>query len=420
MGHKNKCFLVFFLIFSGISLSAQVPNRPFPQHTVYSDKCIKPSKHKQEELDKAVVDFYFQWKKAYLKNNCSDLSQYYVWNNENEGKYENNKSICVSEGQGYGMLIEVLMAGVDPDAQTIYNGMYAFYKSHHSKRSDCLMAWSVLKGCKTNVEKGGSYSSATDGDMDIALSLLMASQQWGDSGKINYKAEGIKMLEDILKYEINPHMNTVLLGDDNKPDDFDYNDIRCSDFMPAHLKTFNKFLPNGLWQKTIDNTYAVMLGVQKKYSPKTALFPDFIVYRNGHYQPAKANYLESDYDGEFYFNACRVPMRLAIDRLLNGDNRADTLQIMNDWIQAKTDNTIEKITCGYSLAGRKLEKDINTIPSFVCPMGVSAMIDSENQEWVDDLWDFTVEEFEFKDFRYYDNTLKMICMIVMSSNYWQP
>ena len=41
-------------------------------------------------------------------------------------------------------------------------------------------------------DKKDHTGSATDGDMDIAYSLLLADNLWGSHGKINYKEEAIR------------------------------------------------------------------------------------------------------------------------------------------------------------------------------------------------------------------------------------
>ena len=412
-------FVVILFVISGIVM-AQEPKRPFPQHTVYNKNTIIPSRKSRADMDKSVREYYNRWKVAYVKNNCSDPKQYYVWDDEDVEENVALRSICVSEGQGYGMLITVMMAGYDKEAKKVYDGMYKFYKAHHSKRSEYLMSWSILNGCITNT-KNDNQSSATDGDFDIALSLLMAGEQWGNSGEIKYRDEAVKMLDAILKYEINHNKHTVLLGDANIIGDEDFYDVRSSDFMPAHLKIFNRFLPDKMWLMVLNQMYVIVQHVKDKYSPEAGLVPDFIVYQEGKYMPAKSNYLESKYDGDFYFNACRLPLRVAIDKLFYDDSKADSLlSKFNAWIQRTTDNTIEKINSGYHLNGQRIGRSFTTIPSFVGPVAVSAMLEPDNQEWLNDLWDFIVDEFEFKDYKYYDNTLKMVSLLILSGNYWAP
>lgn len=410
--------IILFNIININSMYSQNLNYPFPQNKNYFEGSINPKNHSQIELNKAAMLFYNLWKKAYLRNDCADPKQYYVLNDEENVKGRGS-TICVSEGQGYGMQIMVLMAGYEKDAKHIFDGMYKFSRAHPSNKSPYIMSWSILKGCITNTHNENN-SSAADGDLDITLSLLMADNQWGSTGEINYRNEALKNLSAILKHVINYKNHTILLSDANVLGDEDYNDIRSSDFMPSHLRVFNKFYPNEEWTKVIDKTYEIFEKLQLKYSPKAGLIPDFIVYKEGKYLPSKPNYLESKHDGEYYYNACRVPFRVAIDYLIFGDSRAKKLlDPLNDWIQEETVNNADKISTGYHLNGDRLNGKNYAVPSFVCPFAIGAMVNKENQEWVDDCWDF-IADFEFKDFRYFDNSIQMLSLLILSENYWLP
>jgi endo-1,4-beta-D-glucanase Y len=285
------------------------------------------------------------------------------------------------------------------------------------------MSWSILKGCVTNIEHTGDdndNTSATDGDMDIALSLLMADAQWGSKGDVNYHTEAIKRIKAILDFEINKHNHTILLSDANNFGDDDYYDIRSSDFMPAHLRVFSKYYPNPEWKRVINTMYKIFGDIQANYSPGAGLLPDFIAYKDHKYVPAKAHYLESKYDGAYYYNACRVPFRVAPDYLLYNDSRAQKMLIpLSDWIQDKTENNADKICAGYFLNGDKIPDHNYATPAFVCPFAIGAMVDKDNQEWENDCWN-TVNDFEFNDYQYFDNTIQMLSLIILSGNYWLP
>jgi hypothetical protein len=57
--------------------------------------------------------------------------------------------------------------------------------------------------------------------------------------------------------------------------------------------------------------------------------------------------------------------------------------------------------------------------AFVGPLGVGAMVDASNRAWLDDLWDLIVATPITTD-GYYENTLKLLALIVMSGNWWAP
>src|SRR6185503_14700054 len=132
----------------------------------------------------------------YLRNDCG-AGQYYVWFNE----ATSNNTICVSEGQGYGMIITAYMAGHDPDAKIYFDGLYQFYKAHPSIHNPYLMAWNQITGCID--DPAGGNDGATDGDLDIAYALLLADKQWGSTGAINYFSEAVNVINAIKANDMN-------------------------------------------------------------------------------------------------------------------------------------------------------------------------------------------------------------------------
>ncbi|MGZ3943423.1 MAG: glycosyl hydrolase family 8 [Mucilaginibacter sp.] len=387
--------------------SAQQVSKPFPQHVQYHKGTIKPNHISQQQLDGLTLDFYKQWQKRYVRTACK-AGQYYVWF-ERKGTKQ-----CVSEGQGYGMIITALMAGADRSAKDIYDGLFNFYKDHRNNHT-YLMAWAQDKNCK-NIDK----SSATDGDMDIAYSLLLANKQWGSTGQINYLREAQNMIGAIMKYEINPKTYSVILSDAIEHDSKDYFDTRTSDFMPANFKAFERATGDNRWAKVIDNTYKLFRDIEHNYSLDAGLVPDFIININKKPVPAKPRFLESKYDGYYNYNACRVPWRIATDYLLTGDPRAKAINDkINRWIRETTRGNPDNISAGYTLEGNDIKGRYFEALSFIGPFAVSAMVDQKNQRWLNAVWDYLVH-FKLKDYDYYDNSIKLLDMIILSGNYWEP
>ena len=387
---------------------AQTISKPFPQHSTYYPGTIKPTHLSQTALDATVIDFYNSWRKQYIKEGCNQ-GEYYVWT---QGM---RNTSCVSEGQGYGMMIMVFMASVDSNAQSIYDGLYYYFRKHPSRRSRSLMAWKQTTGCK-DVQT----SSATDGDIDIAFSLLLADKQWGSEGKINYKLEGEMVISEVMDQDINQEKWSILLSNEVQQSSKDYFNERTSDFMPSTFRSFASTSKDNKWQNVINANYKTFLKVQKQFSPDAGLVPDFLKYTNHDLIPPHGKYLESKYDGCYNYNACRVPWRIALDYILNGEKRSKTfLTPINAWISQTTSGKPDNISAGYTLAGDDLPRRNFEALSFICPFAVAAMISSKNQLWLNKLWDYIVG-FKLKEFDYYDNTIKMICLIILSGNYWQP
>jgi endo-1,4-beta-D-glucanase Y len=413
------------------SLSA--PSHPFPQHNSYEPGTILPNHISQEEMDDSVRSFYKAWKKHYVLPSSRPGESYIYF----EGTRGTN--ICVSEGQGYGMVIVALMAGYDSTAQETYDCLYRWYKSHPTTSSSHLMAWTQKKD--GNSLDGGA---ATDGDMDIAYSLLLADAQWGRHSNIPYRQEAFAMINAIRSQEINPQTYVIMEDNTGRPRARDYFDMRSSDYMPDHLRAFRDATGDPYWDTVINNNYRVFRYLQNTYSPEVGLVPDFIknirfspgqisaatgtgpVLENDSddvnlfAQPVQPNYLESKYDGVYNFNACRVPWHIGADFLVSGDPRAAAfLTRINKWIQSTTKGNPDNISAGYNLSGEDLPHRYYEALCFICPFAVAAMSGPDNQEWLNRLWDY-IQHFKMKDFDYYDNTIKVLDMIILSGNYWTP
>ncbi|HEY4153827.1 MAG TPA: glycosyl hydrolase family 8 [Puia sp.] len=407
MARLGATLFVFVLLAN--NAFSQMVTRPFPQHVIYHAGCIRPNNISQKQMDAQVLRFYQNWKSQYI-HASPGMDQAYVFFQE-----EGSKMQSVSEGQGYGMLITALMAGADPVAQGTFDSLYRYVLAHPSKPDSPLMAWSQLLNSHDK-----DQTSATDGDMDIAYSLLLAHDQWGSSGKYNYLEAARHMINSIMKYEINQKSYNVLLSDAVEYDSEDYFDMRSSDFMPLHFKSFRLATGDAQWNKVVDQNYRLFLQMQDNYSKDAGLIPDFIIHVNDNPRPAKPRYLESRYDGFYNYNACRVPWRIAIDYLLTGDKRSsEIVNKINRWIRQTSSDNPDNISAGYSLEGDDIRSRNYEALSFIGPFAVSAMVNASNQRWLNSIWDYLVR-FRLQDFDYYDNSIKMISLLIVSGNYWEP
>lgn len=399
--------IIFFTILTAAS-SAQ--NLPFPQHYPYKPGYIKPSDHTQAQLDNDVKNFYDAWKDIYFRNDCG-TNQYYVWMGDEDPAVNG-----VSEGQGYGMMIAAYMAGYDASAQTVFDGLYNYYKAHPSINNSELMAWEQDTAC--NDINGAD--AATDGDLDIAYALLLADRQWGSSGTINYLQQANAIISAIKVDETNPITHSVKLGDWTTSGDSYYYSTRPSDFMPDHFKAFYNATSDNTWNQVTDECYVVDSTIQANNSPVTGLIPDFVINCNTTPSPAPANFLESAYDSAYNYNSCRVPWRITTDYLISGDTRAmTTVSKINSWIESHTSNDPSQIYSGFLLDGSDIPGNDYDDPSFIGPFAVGAMLDASHQGWMNDIYDFLMSE-SFSANTYFGNTLKLLSMIVISGNYWPP
>jgi endo-1,4-beta-D-glucanase Y len=313
------------------------------------------------------------------------------------------------------MIIIALMAGYDPDAQAIFDGLWYFVRDHPSNIDDRLMAWEVP-------EDVGGEDSAFDGDADIAYALLLADAQWGSLGTINYQAEAQQVITAIKQSTIGPDSHLPMLGDWVDPGGTTYNQYtpRSSDFVLAHFRAYGRMTGDPIWTDVITATQSSISSLQANYSPGMGLLPDFIepVSSTNHTpRPADADFLEGQNDGHYYYNAGRVPWRIGTDALLNNDPTSMIqTQRIADWIASVIGEDPANIKAGYYLDGTPLPGSNYFTTFFAAPFGVALMTRPSQQQSLNNIYDAVYNTHE----GYYEDSVTLLSLLVMTGNYWDP
>lgn len=403
--------VVALLVVAASEAHVEAQRHPFGARPMrYATGAAVPGHRSAEALAAATRDFYDAWKARYLREACG-AGRWVVEARTRAG------NLTVSEAHGYGMLIVALMAGHERDARTIFDGMVRYLAEHRSAITPGLMAWYQTTAC----ESDRGRHSATDGDLDIAYALLLADRQWGSDGEIDYRAEARAVLAAVERGVVDGSRSFLRLGDWTRPEEPRFHDAtRSSDFMPGHLRSFAIATGSPVWNTIRDRTYALFEHMQATYAPTTGLLPDFIVAPLDAARPADPDFLEGPHDGAYYFNACRVPWRVATDFLVSGEPRAHRIvQRITGWIRTASGGDPARVRAGYRLDGRPTPGANRPSAAFVAPLGVAAMVDAANQSWLDAIWDHLVAAPP-DDGGYYENTLRLLAMLVMSGNWWAP
>ncbi|MFM9105100.1 MAG: hypothetical protein ACKOWF_00160, partial [Chloroflexota bacterium] len=104
------------------------PSRPFPQAVTYPGQAATLSHRTAEQQAGDVRAAYGRWKGNYLTR----------WGTDRDGHplywvvYNGAADQTVSEAMGFGMVIVALMAGHDPDARALFDGLWRFVREHPS------------------------------------------------------------------------------------------------------------------------------------------------------------------------------------------------------------------------------------------------------------------------------------------------
>jgi endo-1,4-beta-D-glucanase Y len=379
-----------FLFAVGGEASA-VENRPFPQAENVSGHGLKPDNLTQAQLNAAVTNYYAYWKSKYLMPSTKVAGDYKV-------NYDGGTN--VSEAMGYGMLLTVYMAGADTNAKACFDGLNRFRKRYPSSIDPVLMCWTVPPN-----EISPNDDCATDGDLDMAMALLLAHRQWGDTA---YWTEATNYLSHIASALVRTDYS-LRLGDWNS----DAGQTRPSDFMPAEFRSFYIATGNGLWTNVENKCYAILEQLQTNYAAATGLVPDFSITNGVLWKPAPAKFLEGSKDGYYNYNSCRVPWRIGWAAWFYNDERARRIlsRFMN-WTVSHHAAPIN-FRAGYKLDGSNISGNNYDTGCFIAPTGVAAMV-TTNQSWLNSTFAYAKDSRE----TYYEDSVNLLSMLVMSGNAW--
>lgn len=236
------------------------------------------------------------------------LSEYERWKRELVVPCESglrvvseNREETKVEAIGFGMLLAAYAA----DKPT-FDGLHAFYKSKRTTVANNMMAWDVT--CAGINDPG----SATDGDIDVAFALIVASRQWDGP----YLEEA----KEILSILSNAMIATCTVRDESiyvlwpGYSGGAWGGCAMTDLMyhtPAFFRVFAVVMDDPMWDKLAEDTYILLEG---SAHPETGLVPDW--------QTAEGTPGPGGRAGHFGYDACRAPWRLALDFLWNGDTRS--------------------------------------------------------------------------------------------------
>lgn len=385
-----------------ISIGTSTGDPDFGSHVQqYVDGTLLPSQYSQEQLDQIVANYYDQWKSDWLRVDPGGNGYRVVM--DSQGR-------TTSEAQGYGMLVLSHMDGYDPNAQTIFNGLFRYSRANPSEGNPDLMDWA-------QPDPYGN-SSAFDGDADIAYALLVADAQWGSDGAINYLQEAITIINAMYESTIGPQSHLPMLGDWVDPNGGQRNQwsVRTSDFMYGHFRAFEAATQTGAWDAVITATQDVMTKLQQQSG--TGLVPDFVIVdpQTGAVSPAPSGFLEVN-DQHYWYNAGRVPWRLGADAVFSGDSVSlAQAQMLSEFFQQSSGGNPSQILGGYQLDGTPLNNWSD--PFFRAAVGVSAMTgsDAADQIWLNSVFDSVATTHS----NYYADSVSMLSMLVMSGNYINP
>ena len=395
------------MLFTSAAFAA-APTYPFGARLDPYVYGTKPNHVTPAQMDSSIKASYNAWKAAAVVN-VPTLPG---------GKAVRFSStyLAVSEGMGYGMLISVLMAGHDPEAQTIFDGLLKTVRARPAYSITAvggkyLMDWRLAADGSSQANVGGGWN-AMDGDEDIAMALLMADRQWGSAGAWNYKQEAINTINALKAFNMKADGTTKGLSTSDVS--------RTSDYMIGHFRAYAKATGDTFWSTAaIDRSHALVDRMQNVYSPGVGLMPDFIVETSTATPKPSPGYMGDFVATEMHYfaNAQRNPWRWGTDYVHSGDTRwKGVVTKMMNFFVAKTGGKPSNMAIGYHLNGTDMGFAWPSRGLIAGAMN-GAQVDASFQPYLNASWDWMTSNFVTS---YYDAELSLLSMLVASGNWWTP
>ncbi len=259
--------------------------------------------------------------------------------------------ITTSEGEGYTMLRATWI-----DDRTTFDQNWNWTQKY-LQRSDKLFSWKYgpLGNGKYGVQtSAGGNNTASDGDSDIALSLLMAYSRWGDT---TYLRAAEQIIPSIWQNEVvSVAGKPILAADDLERSSPTSIVVNPSYLAPYAYKIFATIDPSHDWKGLTDNSYTVLDSLAKNpldSATSSGLEPDWIVMNRttGVATAGTAPNLDTNYS----YDAMRTSWRLALDYQWFNDSR-DKAVLSNFKFLSKEYRLTGQLQATYDRSGTVISK----------------------------------------------------------------
>lgn len=423
---------------TGSSSSSTSPAYPFGSRIDAYALGIQPTNYTTASMDAIVKLQYDSWKANRLflagvggdGSISSDTRSVYSGSSVQGCYYvqfNNSASVSyVSEGMGYGMLITVMMAGYDANAQTYFDGLFKMGRTRpayqvliDSGGTDTnykyLMEWKIKQDFTTNND---AYPAA-DGDMDCAMGLIMANRQWGSGGAINYSQEAINTINAIKAIQFAypdtanaayavPLANVAFLRYAS----------RTSDYIYDHFRQFKAQTGDTFWDTALSHCQALITGIINLESPAAHLVPGWIVDTPTSPIKSPGNVIESPVEGEYDFNAIRCPWRWAVHYVMtgNGTSRSQAGGITN-YIFTNISGNAEAMPTFYRMNGSASGGPVRNMAMLHGIMaGAVCNVNASDQAWLNSAFTTCANNIQSG---YFDTELTLMSEIFVTGNWWK-
>ena len=332
-----------------------------------------------------AADAYNAWKNAYVKQ-CS--SGVYRVN------FDDGYS-TVSEGIAYGMLLAVYA-----DDKDLFDGLWQYYQNNMNGNG--VMNWKI-SGCSGTSGSNG----ATDAELDAAMALIIASEQW-PSG--SYASTAKSFIKTIKSYEMNSDGQTLngdAWGNTNTCRNPSY-------FAPAYYAEFaNVDTDNGtFWGTTaISASNTVLKANRNSTSGLVSNWCD-----NSGTENTCGN-TGSGANG-YGADACRNPWRMAVDYLWHGSSCSSAASDINAKLVSFVNGYENQMRGPFSNRSVSNPSSGSYVNGSYTTFALPPMTSSSAQSSLNKCYTAVASLADVD--AYFNSTVRCITLFVLTGNFWAP
>jgi len=234
-----------------------------------------------------------------------------------------------------------MLRAVWMDDQKTFDESFQWTKDN-LQRDDFLFSWKfgLLPSGKYGIQDTiGGQNTASDGDSDIALSLLMAYSRWKQD---KYLYDAVPIINSMWEREVvQINGKPVLVANNLERDNPNSVIVNPSYFAPYAYKLFAEVDKDHDWMGLADNSYALLAQVSDSplnTGKSAGLPPDWVSIdrKTGAITETDSPNLTT----KFGFDAIRTPWRLALDYNWYKDSRSRNIlakysKLADEWKQKK-------------------------------------------------------------------------------------
>ena len=345
-----------------------------------------------------------------------------------------------TEGMSYGMMIAVQL-----DKKDIFDRLWRWsrkYMQHQSGSREGYFAWSCATDGKHNAE-----GAASDGELYFITALIFASNRWGNTSGIDYKAEAQRILRCTMPREYTPEprpgfgpfgqqqsgpQKMYLIDPETHlitftPDGFGQRMTDPSYHIPAFYEVWARWADDGHADLWLDCAQKSRQFLHKAIDETTGLNPDMCGYDGQVNQFGGRRFGGAN----FRYDSWRVPMNITLDYEWSGADKEWQQQYgeriqnffyskgINDYVdQYRVDGSLpsddEILPAGGS--GKVLRHSIGLVSTLAAASILCSH--DKRKEFVDALWNAKHEPFADGYFdAYYDGLLRLFAFMHLSGQY---